>query len=333
MALNIYGANSGLATMYDFAARLGKDGKDADKLVVELQAQCNDIWSVLPFKECNDGTTEKVLLRKSLPEVAWRMINKGVKPTKSASSQAVFSTGGVESLADVDVRLLQLNKNSSVWRANENFAHQEAMSQKMCQTIFYGDEKLNPAGFTGLGAFFYSKANQDSLYADQIIDAGGTGNNLTSVWMVTFAQDTVYGIHPAGVAAGYHYEDKGTMFVTDAEGGNLEVARSKYNWDMGLAIRDPRHIVRIANIDVTNTSNTELVKKMIEGFNQLYNPDHGKTVLLCNRKVQTLLSILAADKSNVNLSIDEWAGKKMTHFYGAPIIRNDAILSTEEKLI
>lgn len=326
-------ANTGLATMYDIAARLGKDGKVAEQRVVELQAQTNDVWTVLPLKPCNDGTKETVLLREDLPGVAWRMLNKGSVPGKSAVKQASYTTGGVEALAEIDERMLQLNKNSNTWRLSENVAHQEAMSQKMCSTIFYGDEKINPAGFTGFAAHYYSKTNQSALYGDQIIDAGGTGDNLTSLWIMTLGHDTVYGIYPETVAAGYKYKDNGRVQMTDESGGKFWGYQAQYNWDMGIAIRDPRYIVRVANVDITKTSNMEFVDTLITAFNQIHNPDHGRTVILCNRKVQTYLAILAAKKENVNLRIDEFGGKKIEHFWNAPILRNDAILNTESQLV
>lgn len=324
-------AYENLATLYDLAARLGKKGDLAGQKVVELQAQSNDIWQVLPFKACNDGTKETVMLRKALPEVAWRMLNKGTQPTKSAVGQASYSTGGLEAYAEVDERMLQLNKNSNTWRLSENFAHQEAMSQKMCQTIFYGDEKINPAGFTGFGAHYYSKS-LDPLYSDQIIDAGGTGSDLTSLWIVTFGYDTVYGIYPEGIPAGYKYRDNGRVQMRDEDGGILWGYQSQYNWDMGIAIRDPRYIVRIANIDTSKRDDSSFIETLIEAYGQIHNPDHGRTVILANRNVQTYLSILAQAKTNVNLTVDNFGGKKITHFWGSPIIRNDAILNTESQI-
>lgn len=322
-----------LATMHDMAARIGNNGDKATQKVVELQSQTNDLWKVLKFKTCNNGTKETVLLREALPEIAFRMINKGTLPSKSATKQASYTCGAVEAFAQVDERLMNINKNSNTWRLSENYAHQEAMSQKMATTFFYGDEKRNPAGFTGLSAFYYSKANQSDLYADQIIDAGGTGDNLTSLWIMTISDDTLYGIHPDTIPAGYKYQDNGRVPVTAADGSKYYAYESQYNWDMGLALRDPRYVVRMANIDTTQVDNSTFIRKMIEAYNQIHNPDHGTTVIMCNRKVQTYLSILAAEKANVNLRIDEFAGKKIEHFWTSPILRCDAILNTESQLV
>lgn len=324
--------NTGLATMYDIAQQLRSGGNEMAAQVVELQAKTNRFWEVFPMRPCNDNTREKAQIRTSLPEVAWRMINRGVAPTKSSMEQVAFTTGGVEAIAQIDERLMQLNKNSNTFRLNENYAHQEAMSQKMATTFFYGDEKNCPAGFTGLSAYYYDKAGQEDIYADQIVDAGGTGNKLTSLWVVTFAPDTVYGIVPDGIPGGYQYKDNGRVKVKDDLGREYWGYESQYNWDVGLCVRDPRYVARLANIDTTNTSTTDFIDKLIEVYDCIENPDHGRTVILCNRKVQTMINIIAQKKNNVNLSLEDFGGKRIQHFWGSPILRNDAILNTESKI-
>lgn len=324
--------NTGLVTMYDIAQQLRADGKEADAQVVELQAKTNRFWEVFPVKTCNNKTAETALIRTALPDVAWRMINRGVSPTKSSMEQVSFTTGGVEAIAQIDERLMKLNSNSNTFRLNENYAHQEAMSQKMATTFFYGDEKINPAGFTGLSAYYYDKAGQDEIYADQIVDAGGTGNNLTSLWVVTFAPDTVYGIVPDGVPGGYHYQDNGRVKIRDAQNREYYGYESQYNWDVGLCVRDPRYVARLANIDVTKTDGMELIDNLIKVYDCIENPDHGRTVILCNRKVQTLINIIAQKKTNVNLTLEDFGGKRIQHFWGSPILRNDSILSTESQV-
>lgn len=333
MALNLY-AGTGLATMYDIAARVGAGGRMEDKMyqrIVELQAQKNDIWQVMPFKPCNNGTKEVVQLRESLPDIAWRMINKGTKPVKTGTSQASYTTGGKEAFSNVDERALQMNKNSNMWRMTENDGVQTALSNQMSETIFYGDEKINPAGFTGFGAHYYAKEG-NGIWSEQIIDAGGTGNSLTSLWVVTFGMDTVYGITPENVPAGYRYKDNGRIPMQDKDGNTFWGYQSQFNWDMGIAIRDPRYVVRLANIDTTDRDDTTFIAKLIEAVDQIYDPDKGRTVILCNRKVNTYISILAQNKNNVNLRIDDFAGKKITHFWQYPILRNDAILNTESQV-
>jgi hypothetical protein len=324
-------------TLHDWAARFGAKGEYVNQQIVEIQSKTNRLFEVLPYKQCNDGQKEVVLLRGELPEVAWRIINKGVKPGKSKSKQASFTCGGIEHLARVDEKLLKINGNDNNWRLSENIAAQEAMGQKMATTFFYGDETVNPAGFTGLSSYYYSKANQDSLWADQIIDAGGTGASLTSLWMLGLGADTVYGIYPKGTAAGFEYKDNGRVKTYDSDGGEFYSYESQYNWDMGLAIRDPRYVVRVANINtsaLTSANCDAFIENMIKAYNQIENPAKAsKLVIFANRSVETYLDIVAEKKSNVRLTIDEYGGKKITHFWGIPVLRCDAILNTESQLV
>ena len=267
--------------------------------------------------------------------MAWRLINRGTKPVKTQVKQASFTCGEMEGFADIDEKLLKMNGNSNEWRLSENAGIQESMNQEMAATFFYGDEKVTPAKFTGLGAYFYSKTNQDAIYADQIIDAGGTGNNLTSLWIVGFGNLSCYGIFPKGSHAGFTYEDMGRVELRDANGGIYYGYRSKYNWAAGLVVRDPRFIVRVANIStatLTQNAADAFIETLIKAYNQIENPDAVRLSIFCNRSVQTFLDICATKKTNVRLGIDEFAGKKITHFYGVPILRCDAIKNSESQI-
>ena len=55
----------------------------------------------------------------------------------------------------------------------------------------------------------------------------------------------------------------------------------------------------------------------------------GKEVIYCNKTIHAWLHKQAMNAKNVNLTIDEYAGKKIVSFLGIPIRRADAILNTE----
>ncbi|WP_337238094.1 major capsid protein, partial [Salmonella enterica] len=75
-----------------------------------------------------------------------------------------------------------------------------------------------------------------------------------SIWLVVWGENTVHGIFPKGQKAGIQMEDKGQVTLKDVNGGKYEGYRTHYKWDNGLALRDWRYVVRIANIDVSNLS-------------------------------------------------------------------------------
>lgn len=328
-------ATTNFATYADLATR---DGVDATtRKIIEYQAKQNRILDDMIVTEANEKTRCVSTVRTKLPEVAWRMINKGTVPGKSETSQISFTSGGMEALAKVDERLLILNggvnsEKGNEWRLGENAAYQQSMNKEMGLTMFYGDEKINPAKFTGLGAYYYSPDSAKCDAYEYVIDAGGEGNSLTSIYFVVWGQNTIHGFYPEGTKLGFQYRDNGRQKAFDAANGEFYCYESQYNWDLGLAVRDYRYGVRICNIDLTSVTSANMIKYLITAYNLLEDPDAGKGAIYLNRQTMTQIDILAQDKANVNLTIDMFGGKKQTHFWGLPFRRCDAILNTESEL-
>lgn len=328
-------ATTNFATYWDLATRDGFD--KTTRKIIELQKKTNEIMEDMIITEANEGTACKTTLRTKLPEVAWRMINKGSKPGKSSTSQISFTSGGMEQFAKVDERLLKLNggigsEKANEWRLGENEAHQQAMNIEMALTLFYGDEKVNPAKFTGLGAFHYSPDAAKCSASEYVIDAGGTGSALTSIWVVVWGQNSVHGFYPQGTNAGFQYLDNGRVKCFDEDGGEFYGYESQYNWDLGLAVRDYRQVVRIANVDPTTITDTNMINHLIDAHERIFDLNAGKAAIYCSRKITTRVMQLAANKANVNLGIDDFGGKKLTHFWGLPFRRCDALLTAESQL-
>ena len=300
--------------------------------IVEFQKQTNPILEELVLTQCNNKTVHKATVRTALPEIAWRMLNRGVVPTKSGKAQVTFSCGVVEALAQIDELELKYYDFDNMYRLQENRAHQIAMNNKMAQTLFYGNEKVNPAGFTGLGAYYFSKDPAKCKAADYVIDAGGTGNNLTSLYMVVWSTNTICGIYPEDTVAGFEYIDNGRQKSYDDKGGELYVYESQYRWNLGLAVRDYRYAVRICNID-TSAIDSGFIDRMIDAYYRIENVNAGKAAIYCNRQTNAALTKIAQGKSNVNLTVESFGGKPVVQFYGMPIRMSDGILNTEEQVV
>ncbi len=133
--------------------------------------------------------------------------------SKSTTVQITDSIGMLESYAEVDKSLADLNGNTSEFRLSERRAFIEAMNQQMAQTLFYGDTSVSPQQFMGLSSRYSSKTAGNG---QNIIDAGGTGTDNTSIWLVVWGENTVHGIFPKGQKAGLHMEDKGQQTLRDA---------------------------------------------------------------------------------------------------------------------
>ncbi|MDT0278491.1 major capsid protein, partial [Blastococcus goldschmidtiae] len=117
--------------------------------------------------------------------------------------------------------------------------------------------------------------------AQNIVDAGGTGSNLTSIWLVVWGTNTVHGIFPKGQKAGLDHKDLGEQTLVDDNGGKYQGYRTHYKWDNGLSVRDWRYVVRIANIDTTKLGADDgpnLAKLMVQALHRIPNLQMGKAV-------------------------------------------------------
>lgn len=319
-------------TLADWSKRVDPNGK-IDK-ITELLSQTNPILEDMLIVEGNLPTGHRTTIRTGLPDATWRLLNYGVPNSKSTTAQVTDSIGMLETYAEIDKSLADLNGNTSEFRLSEDRAFLEAMNQKMAQTLFYGDTSVNPQQFMGLASRYSSKSAGNG---QNIIDAGGTGTDNTSIWLVVWGENTVHGIFPKGQKAGLHMEDKGQQTLKDAAGGQYEGYRTHYKWDNGLTLRDWRYVVRIANIDVSDlsvpASAANIVTQMVKALHRVPNLKMGRAVFYMNRTVAQALDLQSLDKASLALSVKETEGEWWTTFRGIPIRETDAILETEARVV
>lgn len=323
-----------VATLGDVAKRLDKDGK-IDK-IVEMLKDTNEILEDMQFQEGNLPTGHKTTIRTGLPVAAWRMLNYGVPQSKSQTQQITDTCGMLEAYAEVDKDLADLNNNTAAFRLSEDQAFLQAMNKEMAETLFYGDTSKNPERFLGLAARFSSLDPEKAATAANVINAGGSGSRLTSIFLVGWGANTVFGIYPKGSKAGFQHKDLGEvtlqMTLPDGRTGQYQGYRTHYKWDIGLVVRDWRYIVRICNIDLATITDDKLISLMIEASERLPDERLGRPVWYMNRSTRTRLRLARLNKNNVQLSADEVEGKKVLSFDGIPVKRCDGISLTEARV-
>ena len=317
-------------TLADVAKRYDADGKI--DTIVEMLAETNEVLEDMTFLEGNLPTGHRTTIRSGLPSSTWRKLNYGVQPSKSTTVQVTDTTGMLEAYAEVDKSLADLNGNTGAFRLSEDRAFLESMNQTMANTLFYGDTGTDPEKFMGLSARYNSTSAESG---DNIIVGGGSGSDNTSIWLVCWGPNTCHGIYPKGSQAGLKHHDLGEVTLEDAANGKYQGYRTHYKWDIGMSVRDWRYIVRIPNIDVSNLtkdasgSSAALVDLMVQAVEKLPNLNLGRCVFYGNRTVSSILRRQITNTSNVRLSMDEVAGKRVMAFDGIPFRRNDAILNDE----
>lgn len=300
--------STGQMTLADASKRLGPDGK-VDP-IAELLSQQNMILEDIVAVEANQATSHVVTVRTGLPSVYWRQYNAGVPSSKSTTAQITEPCAMLEARSHIDAKLLQLNGNSAGFRLSEDTAFIEAMNQEMTSKLFNGNVGTDLKTFSGLATRYSSTTAGNG---GNVILGGGSGSDNASVYLVVWGPQTVFCPFPKGSRAGLQSRDLGEESVPDGSGGWYQAARSLYQWDIGLVVKDWRYVVRIPNIDVSDwvgvtgtqatTAATNLIKLMMRAIARIPNFQMGRAAFYANRSIQEGLMIQALEKSSNALGI------------------------------
>ncbi len=311
------------------------NGKIANT-IIDLLTQTNVVLEDAVVRECNEGSTHKTTVRNGLPEVEFRKFYQGVSASKGEYTQITDTTGMLEVYSQVDKSLADLEGDVQQFRINEAQAFLESMNNTVQQNIFYGSKATNPAGFDGLAVRYNKISSDPASIGYRVVDAGGTGKTNTSIWFVTWGELHTHLLYPKGSQMGFVHTDKGAQTTTDANGNMYEVYRDHFKWDVGMTVRDFRSTCRIANIDVSKLDTedaADLIKLMINAYHRIKRfTKTGNTVIYCNETIETCLHLQALNKSNVQLSIEDFGGKPLVSFLGVPIKCVDQLRNDEAKV-
>lgn len=317
-------------TLADHAKRLDPSGKVGK--IVELLSQSNPMVDDMTFVEGNLPIGHRTNIRTGLPTVYWRLLNQGVPSSKSTTAQVDESCGMLESRSQVDKDLAELCADLAAFRLSEAQPFVEAMSQEAAQTLIYGNSSTAPEEFNGLATRYSSLS---ATNGQNILSGSGGGSDNASIWLVGWGEQTVHGIFPKGSKAGLIHEDLGLADAFDASNNRFRAYMDRWQWKLGLVVKDWRYAVRIANIDVSNlvakSSAADLFDLMIKAIHRIPNLGMCKPVFYMPRSVFQMLDIQKRDDviSGGQLSYADADGKPVYSFRGIPAKICDAMLETE----
>jgi hypothetical protein len=113
-------------------------------------------------------------------------------------------------------------------------------------------------------------------------------------------------------------------------------------------VKDWRYVVRICNINTTDllaqsngqatTSASNLIRLMARALYRIPNMAMGRAAFYMNRTVHSGLSVMALDKSQAVLKVNEGLSQFGTpyswlSFLGVPLRRVDSIVNTEAQVL
>lgn len=335
---------SAVNTLLDVTRLLNPDGSMAS--VAEILNQTNEVLNDMTWKEGNLVTGDRTTVRTGLPSVGYRRLNEGVARSKSSSRQVDEGAALLEGNSLVDRKLAILSGNIAKYRLTESKAFMEAMNQRFNLTLFYGNATTSPKEFTGLAPRFNSLSGPTST---QIIDAGGTGTDNRSIWLIAWDQDKVTGIYPKHTIAGLQHMDVTTNLrigsdnypigdlINDASGNPYLAYQDHWEWQMGLSVQDPRYVVRICNIDASlmtadASTGAKLQDLMVQAV-ELIQGDTANMAFYTSRRLRSFLRRQLLNTKNAFLSYEDVAGRKVTAFDGIPVRRVDALAIDEARVV
>lgn len=321
-------------TLADWAKRTDPDGRIAK--VAELLSQQNEVIKHMAFQQGNLPTGHRYTVRTGLPSVYWRLLNKGVAPSKSTTAQATDNCGILEARGQVDVDIASLENDLAAFRLSEATPFLEAMTQEFVQTLFYGVAS-DPEEFIGLSARY---SDSTAANGQNIIKGGGSGSDNSSIWLVVWGPETVFGVFPKGSSAGIVHEDLGVGDAFDASNNRFRAYMDRWQIKGAVAVKDWRFAVRIPNIDISalvaQSSAANLLTLMTKAWHRIPSFGMGRAAWYMNRTCAEMLDIQRMSVINGNgtasgttATYETIDGVNRLSFRGIPIYVTDALTEAE----
>ena len=311
-------------TLIEVAKRKAPDGTMA--AIAEVLNQENPIIQDAVWREANDTFSNKTVRRASLPGGSWRKLNEGVATESSSTIELVDSIGMLETWAENDIEVINAFPNPKQARNDEAMSFVEGLGQTMAATMLYGNAATTPETFTGLAPRL-----ADIAATTNVINEGGTGSDLCSIFIVDWSPTGVYMIYPKNSMAGLEHEDRGIETATDSSNNKYRAYVDVFNWKAGMVVKNSKSIGRLANIESTGASNLFDEDNLITLLNRM-TKGPGRRIY-CNQIVMTQMEIRAKDKTNIHYTtVSDIAPGPVTFFKGVPVRLVEQALSTEGAL-
>lgn len=310
-------------TLLEMAKGIGPDS--TQMTIAETMAKEMALLGDIPWYPANDIWSHKSLRQGKLSGGSWRGINEYVTPGTTLTDEIMDVIGIIEDFAVYDKLWIDRQPSPAKARMQRARMYLEGMAQSICSAFLYGNSAVTPKQPHGL-------APRMNVLGRYVIGASGTGNDVTSVYIVTWGEGACYGIFPkTGQTPGSEFpvthRDMGEKVDTNSSGNKLVVYEDNFKFEGGLVIEDPRCAGRVANIETAGTSNLFDEDYLITLLNRM--KVGAGTRIYCNETIKTQMEIMLKDKTNVNYTADKGdglGGEPVLRFRGIPVRKIDSAI-------
>jgi hypothetical protein len=295
-------------------------------LIIEALLQTNEILRDMPAIQANDGAIHTTLRRMTQPGGQHRMYNQGVETRASQTKTIHDRITMLEAYAAVDKKLAQHGGDPAALRHSEAVAFLNGMGIDQAHDLIYGNFRQDPAEIDGLAT------RLSKLDGRNVIGMGGTGSNLTSLYLVAAGPQFCHLIYPRGSSTvGVSRQDLDEQTWQDADGNPFQALVDHFEADYGIVIRHPDAVKRICNIP-DDVVPADLVDTILAKLRRL--PKGASNIMVyANASILNILDKSARDRPNVIYpTTDPW-GKPLTMIREARLRQVDAILDFAETAV
>jgi hypothetical protein len=244
-------------TLYDVLQFKGEAGSKA--IIDEVLDVCPEVTGIDKYNggrsfKMHYGTeasdTMETLFMTSVPEVnPFRIANEGVLPTKGTYEKRLHQLATATAYWFADKAVIDKNPAAGATLMLQRAIEQMKIQQRaLGKQFFYGVKNGGyKNGFPGL---------LDLMMPEFVVDAGGTGDKLTSAYFVYFGEEGV----------SWRYGMEGSMDLSEPREVTRQDANGKYfpaieqylQYYPGLRVNSKYSVGRIANIDVSSCETSSL---------------------------------------------------------------------------
>lgn len=325
-------------SLYDMVHNLDING-NALKTAEILQRACPMLQDA-PVVAANNILTHKVSIRTSLPKPEVKRLNQGVGGAFGERENREFGLKIYQSLPWIDKKEFEFAK------------HPDEIRQSNMESVIQGWGQGLEADFLYDNKAAYGADSIDGImtYANtidgvRVIDAYASGDattDLTSIYFVAWDEPMgAFAIVPQTDSLGVKFEVLGDEVMQDPANPakSLLVERYKVEASLGFGLKDKRAVARIANIDLTQISDstkyTNLPVLMMKALNQFPAALRNKVVIYMPKEVSLGLQLAANDKANASFvyGSTELFAEKVPTFNGHPIRESEMISLHETKVL
>lgn len=309
----------------EVAKRKAPDG--SMNAIVDALMEENQIIEDAIWREANDTFSNKGTRWVKEPSGAWRKLNKGSTFEKGETVAITDTIGILESWSENDIKMIDAFPNPIQARNDEAMSFVRGLGKTMASAIVYSNTITTPEQFTGIAPRLASIAASDN-----VINEGGTGSDLTSIFVIDWGIDRAHMLFPKNSKVGLQHKDLGTRVVYDSDGNPFEAYTDKFTWDAGFTVKNQKSIGRIANIETSGSTNIFDEDNLIILLNRM-TKGPGRRIYV-NETIMSQMQIRLKDKSNVNFSKGDGldGGGPVMMFNMVPIRQVDKIIDTESAL-